>query len=40
VGQGRTRDRDDTVPVGLDISGMAASVNTHLYDVLGIGLGT
>lgn len=40
MGQGGTRRRDDTMSVGPDFSGMATRVDTHFYDVLGIGLGT
>ena len=40
MGQGSTRRRDDTVSVGLDFSGIATSMSTHLHDVLGIGLET
>ena len=40
MGQGSTRRRDDTMSIGLDFSGIATSMGTHLHDVLGIGLGT
>jgi len=40
MGQGGTRRRDDAVSVSLDFSGMATRVDTHLYGVLSIGLGT
>ena len=39
VGQGSTRRRDDAVSIGLGFSSMATRVDTHLYDILGIGLG-
>ena len=38
MGQSGTRRRDDTMLVGPDFSGMATRVDTHFYDVLGIGL--
>jgi len=40
MSQYSTRGRDCAVLVGLDVLGMTTSMDTHLYDTLGIGLGT
>lgn len=40
MGQGSTGGRNCTVFVGVDLSDVAASMDSHLYDVFGIRLGT
>lgn len=40
MGQGGARGRNCAVSVGLDLSDMTTSMDRHLYDIFGIGLGT